>query len=124
MYTQKLWQTEWETYPENKAFKIQSEVDDPIPYHDRCRREESVLCRLHIGHTILAHFYLLKGEEAPVCILCHQLCSVEHLLTECVDLMERRRQFVNTESLRVLFRECSLDNIVQVLKQTNLLDKL
>ena len=30
MYTKKLWQTEWERYPENKLYKIQTKVDDPI----------------------------------------------------------------------------------------------
>ena len=35
--------------------------------------------------------------------LCDQLCSVEHLLTKCVNLMDWRRQFLNTESLKVLF---------------------
>ena len=33
MYTEKLWQMEWERYPENMLFKIQPKVDDPIPYH-------------------------------------------------------------------------------------------
>ena len=52
MYTKKLWQTEWEKYPENKLFKIQPKMDDPIPSHCRCHCEETVLCRLHIGHTL------------------------------------------------------------------------
>ena len=124
VYVKKLWQTEWESYPENKLYKIQPKVDDPIPSHGRCRREETVLCRLHIGHTFLTHFYLLKGEEPPVCIPCDRLCSIEHLLTGCVDLMDWRRQFFKTESLSVLFRECSPNSIIQFLKCTNLLNKL
>ena len=72
-------------------------MDDPIPSHGRCHREEAVLCRLHIGQLKKqknkTHLYLLKGEEPPVCTPCNQLCSVEHLLTECVDLMEWRRFF-------------------------------
>ena len=51
MYVKKLWQTEWERYPGNKLYEIQPKVDDPIPSHGRCRREETILCRLHIGHT-------------------------------------------------------------------------
>ena len=72
----------------------------------------------------LTHFYLLKGEEPPVCIPCDQLCSIEHLLTGCVDLIEWRRQVFKTESLSVLFRECSLNSIIQFLKCTNLFNKL
>ena len=51
MYVKKLWQTEWERYPGNKLYKIQPKVDDPIPCHGRCRHEETILCRLHTGHT-------------------------------------------------------------------------
>ena len=102
MYVKKLWQTEWERYPGNKLYKIQPKVDDPISSHGRCRREETILCQLHIGHTCLTHFYLLKGEEPPVCIPCDQLCSIEHLLTGCVDLIELRRQVFKAESLSAL----------------------
>ena len=51
MITKKLWQTEWERHPENKLYEIQTKVDDPFPSHGRCRREETVLWRLHTGHT-------------------------------------------------------------------------
>ena len=54
VYINKLWKTEWERYPENKLYKIQPKVDDPIPSHCRCPREESVLCRLH--NLLVTHF--------------------------------------------------------------------
>ena len=47
VYVKKLWQTEWERYPGNKLYKIQPKVDDPIPSHGRCRREETIVYRLH-----------------------------------------------------------------------------
>ena len=99
-------------------------MDDPTPSRGRCRREETILCRLHIGYTFLTHFYLLKGEEPPACIPCDQLCSIEHLLTGCVDLTEWRRQFFKTESLSVLFSEYSPDSIIQFLKCMKLFNKL
>ena len=83
MYTKKLWQTEWERYPENKLYKIQPKVDDPIPSHSRCRRGETVLCRLHIGHTFYTHFYLLKGEEPPVCIQLYCLAPAHKVCGLC-----------------------------------------
>ena len=75
------------------------------------------------SHFFKTHFHLLKGEEPPVCIPCDQLCSIEHLLAEYVDLIEWRRQFFNTESLSVLL-EYSPDCIIQFFKCTNLFDKL
>ena len=63
VYVKKQWQTEWERYPENKLYKIQPKVHDPIPSPGRCRREETILWRLHIVHTFSTHSYLLKGED-------------------------------------------------------------
>ena len=57
MYINQLWKMEWERHAENKLYKVQPKVDDPIPSHGRCRPEESGLCRLHVGHTVLAHIY-------------------------------------------------------------------
>ena len=47
-----------------------------------------------IGHTILTHLRLLKGEEPPVCIPCHKVCTVGYLLTKCTDLVEWRNNFI------------------------------
>ena len=61
MYTKKLWQTEWETYPEKKLYKIQPKVDYPMPSHGRYRREESILvkrCRREES-VLVKHFKLI-----------------------------------------------------------------
>ena len=58
MYVKKLWQTECQRYPGNKLYKIQPKVDDSIPSHGRCRREETILCRLHIDHTLLQLIFI------------------------------------------------------------------
>ena len=71
---------------------------------------------------ILTHFYLLKGEEPPVCIPGNEVLSVEHIyFINCVDLQVYRNCFFK---LLLLFRECSLDKIVEFLKSTNLLSKM
>ena len=44
MYTKKMWQREWERQPENYFYKIQPKVEDPMPSHGRCCREETILC--------------------------------------------------------------------------------
>ena len=75
MYTEKLWQTEWKRYPENMLYKTEPKLDNPIPSHGRYRLEQSVLCRLHVGHAFKTHFYLLKVEEPPVCITCNEVLS-------------------------------------------------
>ena len=49
MYTKRLWQTEWESYPENKSYTIQLMVDSPIPSHRYCC-EQTVLQTLYWSH--------------------------------------------------------------------------
>ena len=34
------------------------------------RKEETVLARIHIGHTHLTHGYSLRSEEPPFCVSC------------------------------------------------------
>ena len=114
-----------EVYPENKLCKIQPKVDDPIPSYGQCRHEETAFNVNYILVTLFKLIFIcLQSEEPPVCTPCDRLCSIEHLLTEYVDLLEWRRQFFNAESLSVLFRECSPDNISQFLKETNLFGKM
>ena len=41
--------------------------------------EETVMARLHIGHSFITHSFLLKGEELPMCIGCNKHLTVEHI---------------------------------------------
>lgn len=42
------------------------------------RIEETVISRLHIGHSYVTQSFLLKGEEPPVSIPCDELLTIEH----------------------------------------------
>ena len=59
----------------------------------RNRKEETVMARLHIGHSFITHSYLLKGEEPPMCIGCDKRLTVEHILLTCSDFIEIREPF-------------------------------
>nr|CAH7769027.1 unnamed protein product [Callosobruchus chinensis] len=47
------------------------------------RRQQSVLCRLHIGHCKLTHWYLLSGDLRPMCPVCNVRFTIDQLLIEC-----------------------------------------
>ena len=34
--------------------------------------EETVISRLQIGHSSIAHSFLFKGKEPPVCSVCYE----------------------------------------------------
>ena len=54
----------------------------------------------YADYILVTHFelflYLLKDEEAPVCIPCYGLCTAENRLTKCVDEVEWRKNFFNS----------------------------
>ena len=47
------------------------------------RKENTVLNRLHTGHSYLTHSFILRKEEAPVCVACNAVITVKHILIEC-----------------------------------------
>ena len=64
----------------------------------------TVLNRLNIGHSYLTHSFILRKEEAPVCVACNVLLTVKHILVECADLLETRKKYFEEKSLYSLFR--------------------
>ena len=86
----------------------------------RNRKEETVMARLHIGHSFITHSFLLKGEEPPVCIGCDELLTIQHILLTCSDFIEIRKSHFTAQSLRELFQEISPEKIFNFLKDINI----
>ena len=56
-------------------------LNDSIYYSCTNRREVTVISGLHVGYSYnLLHSFLLDGEEAPVCILCNVLLTMDWVL--------------------------------------------
>ena len=62
-YTLELWQSKWDEFPENKLCKIFPVLKECIVCPRTNRKEETVMARLHIGHSFITHSFLLKGED-------------------------------------------------------------
>ena len=126
-YIKGKWQAEWanEKDNKNKLQRIQPDRCAPLPRCCNNRKEESVLTRLHIGHTRLTHAYLMKqDEEAPMCIGCDEPLTVEHILTRCWDLYDIRRKHYSVENFKVLFRDVPPDKIFGFLKEAGIFYKI
>ena len=67
-YIMELWQHEWGECPDDKLQQVRPKLTDYFPSCRTKRGGETVLARLHIGHSYLTHTFLLKGVEHPVCI--------------------------------------------------------
>ena len=116
-YIQDCWQLQWNIQTDNKLHSIKPQLSDTLQHTVKNRREESVLCRLHIGHSFLSHSYLLKRESPPECIPCNERLTIRHLLLDCVDTQEIRTKYYTASSLQVLFRNIPPDKIFQFLRE-------
>ena len=81
---------EWDEFLENKLYKIFPVLKECISCLQKNRKEETVMARLHIGHSFLTHSFLLKGEEPRMCIRCDKRLTIEHILLTCLDFIEIR----------------------------------
>ena len=122
--SQAEWEKEGERDPPNKLFKIQPIRSDTFPRSCKNRKEESVLSRLHIGHTYITHRHRLAGEAEPICIGCDEPLTVEHILVKCWDFYEIRRKHYSVENFKVLFRDVPPDKIFDFLKEVGLFYKI
>ena len=52
----------------------------------------------------MRHSFVLRTEEAPVCVACNAVMKVKHILIECADLLEIRKKYFEERSLYSLFR--------------------
>ena len=73
-------------------------------YFCNTRKENTVLNRLHIGHSYLTNSFVFRREEAPVCVACNAVITVEHIFMECAEMLEIGKKYFEERSLYSLFR--------------------
>ena len=88
------------------------------------RKENTVSNRLHIGHSYLTHSFILRKEEAPVCVACDVVLTVKHTLIECADLLEIRKKYFEEKSLYSLFRNVIPEVIFDFLREIGVFYKI
>ena len=94
-YVYQVWQKEWnETVLVSKKFhEILPKLPDKLLSFCNTKKENTVLNRLHIGHSYLTHSFILRKEEAAVCVACNAVITVKHILIECADLLEIKKKY-------------------------------
>ena len=80
-------------------------------------------CILYV-RDLLCIYFLLKGEEPPVCIRCDKRLTIEHILLTCSDFIETRESNFRAKSLRMLFKDISPEKIFYCLKEINIFGKI
>ena len=90
----------------------------------KTRKEDTVLNRLHIGHSFFTHSFLLKKEEPSVCGACNTTITVKHILIECADKLEIRQKYFKETSLYSLLRNVNPEKIFDCLKEIGMFYKV
>ena len=84
-YVCDLWQSEWDTAVNNKLHAIKPLIGQQSSAYRSERRDEVVFSRLKLGHSYLAHSYLLKGEPPPECATYNRRLTISHILVNCLE---------------------------------------
>ena len=86
----------------------------------RIDRKEVNLARLRIGHTLITHSFLLKGEDWPLFTPCQEPFSVKH----CTDFRIIRSRFFHVNSVKDLFDTAEPVRVFSFLKEIGLYNKI
>lgn len=121
-YCSKIWNDSWTSQTSNKLFKFMPKLSEPLPHVNTNRKDQTVLTRLHIGHSYLTHSYLLRKEDPPRCNTCDQLQTIRHILLECTDLTNQRSVHLNGLTEKLIFDHPT--RILTFLRDTNLFSRI
>ena len=117
-------QTIWDQEMNNKLREIKPFVSSWDSSIRSCRREEVVLTRLRIGHTLATHAFLFSLDKTPPrCDTCNEVITVKHILLHCRKYRRSRRRLALEDSIsKVLgddFKE--IDKLFAFLKEIDVL---
>ena len=121
-----VWQKEWDEtgLVSNKFHEILPKLRDKLLSFWNTRKENTVLNRLHIGHSYLTHFFNLRKEEAPVCVACNVVLTIKHIFIECADLLDTRKKYFEEKSLYSLFRNVIPEVVFDFLREIGVLQNM
>ena len=123
-YVNSLFQTTWNNCSANKLHEINETFLPSIKIYSDIRREDVILTRLRIGHSRLTHKHYLLGEDFPECIQCDCRLTIKHVLIECIDTADIRKQYFNCTDLKTLFNSVAGDTILAYLSEINLIRQI
>ena len=99
----KHWQKQWTDISQaTQLRRIKPLVELWSSSTRNSRREEKVLARIRLGHTIYTHSYIYAKDPRPMCRSCNHPQSVEHFVIHCPIYQRQRkrmRDFCTRENL-------------------------
>ena len=124
VYSKEKFQTLWSEQVHNKLFQLKPDVYSNFPSVVSNRKEQTLLHRLHVGHTHATHGFILRRENRPWCHGCDLQFSIRHIFYECWDLFQIRERYFGTRDMKAIFWEVQSHVIFAFLKEINMYYKL
>ena len=74
-----------------------------------------------VTRTPLNRFFFVNNEEWPECIPCISNYSLNHVLIDCVDVVDTRQTFYNVDIWSFVFTNATGDTILKLKKKMSML---
>ena len=87
-------------------------------------RETHPCTNVSVSRAYLTLSFILRKEEAPVCVACNVVLTVKHVLLECADLLETRQQYFEEKSMYSLFRNVIPEVVFDFLREIGVFYKI
>ena len=124
-FAKKKWQSRWISDKDNKLRAIEPLVGKGQDYTGLTRRESTRLTRLRIGHSLLTHGHLMKGENRPEYQRCRVPLTIEHLMLTCQATKKSRDEHLRgTTSMNSVFTSTGKKEVLTFLQETKIFEKL
>jgi len=112
------WQDSWDSPRQINCFQSNQYFGKNKAHTSLCRRDETVITPLRIGHSRVTHSYLLSTESQPVCDHCKCHLTVKHMLIECPSTAVIRHKYFSSTTLKELFSNVDARCILDFTKES------
>ena len=121
-------QTEWTDSPPSLLKNLKPKIEMWSTANRANRREEVVIARLRLGHTLVTHRHLFARDPTPSCLSFNQPTTILHLLDDCLDYKEQRQKIFGREKFPVHShlddREESVSTVLTFVRATGLYENI
>lgn len=120
------WKRMWNELQGNKLRNIKTTTTTWKTSYRTSRKEEVVLARLRIGHSLLTHGHLMKREDPPRCHTCNTPISIIHIIEECPNYVAYATKYNIPRDTKIVLsdHEPNVTKIIQFFKDTGLYNKI
>jgi len=83
-----------------------------------------IINRLQIGQTHATHAHLLDDDDEAVCMTCYTSLTVKHIVIECPQFNHLCQQYRFGSTLKDLFNNTSVNDIIAFIKNTQFYNRI